>query len=174
MKSPENNHRTLAAFSTIPDRRAHSLIILGISLLSPNQFPVLSRRTLIGNVTVTGGTVQVGQSPDPLHIAGNLNQNGGHLLFEIDPNGTGGFMESTLVFDLGASIGIANTNITFDFLNGADPDTFFHDGLFNLETFFKVSNGDPFGQDFSYSKRIPTYSMLPARPSQGSIPSPVH
>jgi T5SS/PEP-CTERM-associated repeat protein len=116
--------------------------------------------TLIGNVTVSGGSVQVGQSPDPLHIAGNLNQNGGHLLFEIDPNGAGGFLESTLVFDLGASIGIANTNITFDFLNGADPDTFFHDGLFNLETFFKVSNADPFGQNFSFGSVFQTDSFI--------------
>ena len=134
--------------------------------------------TVVGNVDVTGGRVQVGASPDPLHIAGNYTQTGGDITFEIDPNGLGGFLESTLVFDPSASINIADTNILFDFLDGADPLAFFNDGLFNLDQFFQVSNGDPFGLDFdlasvfmadSFSLNVPGDSIAGFGPSTGAL-----
>ena len=47
--------------------------------------------TVTGNVTLSGGILQVGASPDALHIAGSLVQTGGSIAFEIDPDGQGGF-----------------------------------------------------------------------------------
>jgi hypothetical protein len=101
-----------------------------------------------GTVVVNNGTLQVGASPDPLAIHANYAQIGGKIIFEIDPDGTGGFLESTLVFDKGADVSISDADIVLDFLNGADPTKFFGDGLLKIDTFFNVSNGDPFGVDF--------------------------
>lgn len=111
---------------------------------------------MTGGVTVNDATLQVGASPDPLHIVGNYTQTGGDITFEIDPNGSGGFLESTLVFDKGAALSVSDTEVIFDFLNGADPTTFLDNGLLNLDTFFNVSNGDPFGADFDLSTDFST------------------
>jgi hypothetical protein len=62
--------------------------------------------------------------------------------------GAGGFLESTLVFDPGAAIAIADTDIVFDFRDGADPSAFAADGLFDIDTFFADSAGDPFSEAF--------------------------
>jgi len=105
--------------------------------------------TVTGELLVSNATINVGASPDALVIDGAYNQAGGSLVFEIDPNGLGGFLNSTLVFDPSDSVGITDTSVTFDFLNGADPTTFFGDGLFNLNNFFTVNNGDSFGTDFN-------------------------
>jgi T5SS/PEP-CTERM-associated repeat protein len=105
--------------------------------------------TVNGNITVNGGTVNVGASPDALHVSGNFAQTGGTLKFEIDPDGHGGFLESTLVFDLGNTVSIAGANIVFDFVDGADPLAFFNTGQFVIDSFFKLSNGDLFSADFN-------------------------
>lgn len=104
--------------------------------------------TLIGNVTVTGGTVQVGASPDPLKIMGNFTQSGGTIGFEVDPNGSGGYLESTLVFNPGNSVEISDTSILFDFKNDADPLAFLASGEFNVDTFFVDSDGSAFASTF--------------------------
>jgi hypothetical protein len=105
--------------------------------------------TLIGPVTVTGGTVQVGASPDPLHIVGDFSQTGGVLNFEIDSDGLGGFLTSSLIFDQGAAIFINGATVNFNFVGGADPLAFYNKGLLDIDTFFQVSNGDTFSTDFS-------------------------
>ena len=105
--------------------------------------------TLIGPVTVSGGIVQVGASPDALHIEGAYSQTGGTITFDIDPDGKGGFLESSLVFDPGDSVSIDGTKIVFDFLNGANPFAFFESGGFNLDAFFAESDGSLFSKDFN-------------------------
>jgi hypothetical protein len=105
--------------------------------------------TLIGPVTVTGGTVQVGASPDTLHIEGDYSQTGGIITFDVDPDGKGGFLESDLLFDPGNSVSITGTKIVFDFLDGANPLAFFKSGDFNLDAFFKESDGSLFSNDFN-------------------------
>jgi hypothetical protein len=105
--------------------------------------------TVIGPVFALGGVVQIGASPDALHIEGAFDQTGGELKFEIDPDGKGGFLESSLVFDPGNSVSITGAKIVFDFLNGANPLAFFTSGGFNLAAFFKESDGSLFSSDFS-------------------------
>ncbi|HUN74806.1 MAG TPA: hypothetical protein VMU40_09860 [Steroidobacteraceae bacterium] len=104
--------------------------------------------TLIGNVTVTGGAVQVGASPDPLRIMGNLTETGGTIAFEVDPNGSGGYLESTLVLNPGNSVEISDSSILFDFKNGANPLAFLTSGDFNVDTFFVDSDGSAFASTF--------------------------
>ena len=105
--------------------------------------------TVVGNVEMTDGTVQVSASPEPLHIEGSYSQTGGEIKFEIDPNGHGGYLESSLVFDPGNSVSISGTKIVFDFLNGANPLAFFDSGALNLDAFFQESDGSLFSNDFN-------------------------
>ena len=98
-----------------------------------------------GIVTVVnGGTVQVGASPDALRIAGNLAMTGGTIHFEIDPDGRGGFEESTLLLDAGSKLLIAGSHLLFNFANGADVQAFESTGLFRLATFVLDASGGPF------------------------------
>jgi hypothetical protein len=101
--------------------------------------------TIVGPVKVTGGAVIA----DDLHIEGAYNQTGGTITFDIDPDGKGGFLASSLVFDPGDSVSITGTKIVFDFLNGANPLAFFDSGKFNLDAFFEVSDGSLFSHDFN-------------------------
>jgi hypothetical protein len=120
--------------------------------------------TVVGDVTLTDATLQVGASPDPLHIIGNYAQTGGDIIFEIDPDGHGGYLESTLVFDPGNSVLIADANITFDFLNGADALAFFDSGAFNLDAFFQESNGSLFSAVFDLPDLFATDSFSTNEP----------
>jgi hypothetical protein len=105
--------------------------------------------TVVGNVDITNGTVQVGASPEPLHIEGLYSQTGGIIKFEIDPNGHGGYLESSLMFDPGNSVSISGTKIVFDFLDGANALAFFNSGTLNLDAFFQESDGSLFSNDFN-------------------------
>ncbi len=110
--------------------------------------------TIAGNISNNGGTLHVGASPDPLHINGNYLQTGGKIQLEVDPDGHGGFLTDTLVFDNATShlIKISNAIIDFAFVNGADPIAFEKDGLFNLDTFLRESDGfsdQPLSDTFS-------------------------
>jgi hypothetical protein len=68
----------------------------------------------------------------------------GSVIFEIDPNGKGGFAESTLLLDPGNTTTISNAKVVFDFLGGANPLSFYNSGDFNSNTFFRESNGSLF------------------------------
>jgi PEP-CTERM motif len=105
--------------------------------------------TLAGAVIVSGGIVQVGASPDALHIEGAYKQTGGTITFDVDPDGRGGFLESSLVFDVGNPVSITGTKIVFEFLNGASPLAFFDSGDFNLDQFFEESDGSLFSNSFN-------------------------
>ena len=105
--------------------------------------------TVYGNVTLENGALQVGASPDALHIAGDFTQTGGAIAFEIDPDGQGGFVFSTLIFDPGSNVSVQDATIAFNFKNGADPKAFFKTGLFNLDTFLNGSDGHAFSSEFA-------------------------
>jgi len=105
--------------------------------------------TFTGNLTLTGAGVQVGASPDPLHVVGNYQQTGGSLAFEIDPNGAGGFLVSSLIFDPGSTLSVTGANIVFNFKNGADPLAFFNSGKFNFNTFLQNSDASVFSAEFT-------------------------
>lgn len=77
-------------------------------------------------------------------IEGPYSQTGGRIVFDIDPNGLGGFLETTLVFDPSYAIGISDTTFVFDFLDGANANLFVADGLLNLNTFFGLAGGGAF------------------------------
>ncbi|HXZ16447.1 MAG TPA: hypothetical protein VEH77_10825 [Roseiarcus sp.] len=119
---------------------------------------------VIGDVSVNGATVTPGAKPgDSLEVVGDYSQNGGEIAFDIDPNGVGGFLETRLGFEPTDAIDISHAELVFDFSNGANPDTFIADGLFNLDTFFGLSDGGGFCaevncgaalQDLSYSSNI--------------------
>ena len=65
-------------------------------------------------------------------------------MFDIDPNGLGGFLETTVVFDPSFSINVSDTTFVFDFLDGANASLFVADGLLNLNTFFGLTDGGQF------------------------------
>ena len=121
--------------------------------------------SLVGDVSVTGGTVTPGDGPGgALQIVGDYTQTGGKVVFDVDPNGAGGFLETTLVFDPGSTIRISDATLVLDFLDGANADQFIDDGLFNLDTFFRMSDGGLFCteincgtalQDISYTDTVP-------------------
>ena len=95
--------------------------------------------TVVGDVAMSGGELQVGAAPGgSLTVEGDYSQTGGEIVFEVDPNGHGGFLETTLVFDPASGIEISDTSIVFDFLNGADAQQFIADDLMNLNTFFAL------------------------------------
>jgi len=97
-------------------------------------------------VTLNGSTLQVGNAAgDQLRIStGAYSQTGGEIVFDIGPDGHGGFEESTLEFEPGTNIDIGSANILFDFVGGANPSAFSADGLFNIDTFFTLSHGSDF------------------------------
>ena len=71
--------------------------------------------SMAGNVTMTGGTVQPGAVGGSLKVEGGYSQTGGEIVFDIDPNGRGGFLETTLVFDPSFSVGISDTTFVYRF-----------------------------------------------------------
>jgi hypothetical protein len=101
--------------------------------------------TVVGDLSVTGGEIKAGAAPGgSLTVDGAYSQTGGEIVFDIDPNGLGGFLETTLVLDPNDSISISDTTFVFDFLNGANANQFIADGLFNLNAFLKLADGGQF------------------------------
>ena len=121
--------------------------------------------SMVGDVSVTGGTVEAGGAPGgSLKILGAFSQTGGEIVFDVDPNGAGGFLETTLVFDPSFTIGVSDTKIVFDFVDGADANQFIADDLLNLNTFFGLTDGGQFCSqlncgsvfgDISFASNIP-------------------
>jgi hypothetical protein len=135
--------------------------------------------TVVGDVAVTGGKLQVGATPGgSLTVEGDYSQTAGEIVFEVDPNGHGGFLETTLVFDPSFGIAISDTSIVFDFLDGADAHQFIADNLLNLNTFFALTGGGQFCgelncanvfQDISFAVNIPDLTINEFDPTTGSI-----
>jgi hypothetical protein len=135
--------------------------------------------SMVGDVSVTGGTVQPGGGPDAsLTFLGAYSQTGGEIVFDIDPNGVGGFLETTLNFDPSFTIGISNTKVVFDFLEGANAQQFIADGLLSLDTFFGTTGGGQFCtevncgtafQDISFSDNVPGLTIMGFDPATGAI-----
>jgi hypothetical protein len=68
--------------------------------------------------------------------------------------------------------------LVFDFLNGANANQFIANGLFNLNTFFKLSDGDLFCtelncgttlEDISYADNVPGLTITGFDPMTGGI-----
>ena len=104
--------------------------------------------SMAGNVTMTDGTVQPGAGGS-LRAEGGYSQTGGQIVFDIDPNGRGGFLATTLVFDPSFSVGISDTTFVYDFANGANANAFVADGLLNLNTFLGLTGGGQFCTDLA-------------------------
>jgi hypothetical protein len=135
--------------------------------------------SMVGDVSVTGGTVKAGGGPGgSLTFLGAYSQTGGEIVFDIDPNGVGGFLETTLNFDPNLPIGVSDTTLVFDFLNGANAQQFIADGLLNLDTFFGTIGGGQFCtevncgtafQDISFSDNVPGLTIMGFDPATGAI-----
>ena len=99
---------------------------------------------VVGDVSVTGGEIKPGaEAGGSLKVEGPYSQTGGEIVFDIDPNGLGGFLETTLVFYPGSAVGISDTTFVFDF-NGVNASLFVADGLLNLNTFLGLTDGGQF------------------------------
>ena len=132
-----------------------------------------------GDVTVTGGVVQAGDGPGgSLAVKGDFSQTGGRMVFEIDPNGQGGFLETTLVFDPSFSIGMSDTTLVYDFANGANASQFVADGFLNLNTFFGLTGGGQFCaeldcasvlRDVSFADNVPGMTIAGFNPGSGAL-----
>ena len=108
--------------------------------------------TVIGNLAITDASLDVGhRSPGQLATDGDFTQAGGEIGFDIYSNGSGGFLESTLGLTPGASIGIDDATIIFNFIGGANPLAFFNEGSFGLDTFFQMGDGSLFSSDYDLS-----------------------
>jgi hypothetical protein len=101
--------------------------------------------SVIGNFTMSGGELQAGDTQGNLSFTGDFTQTGGEIVFDVYGNGSGGFDWSMLTFDGTDPVSIANTDVVFDFLDGASEQEFLADGLFNLDNFFGLSGGGEFG-----------------------------
>ncbi|MGC9958643.1 PEP-CTERM sorting domain-containing protein, partial [Roseiarcus sp.] len=100
---------------------------------------------VVGDVSVTGGEIKPGAAPGgSLTVDGDYSQTGGEIVFDIDPNGMGGFLETTLDLDPSDSISISDTTFVFDFLNYTTATQFIADGLFNLNAFLGLAGGGEF------------------------------
>ena len=135
--------------------------------------------SMVGDVSVTGGTVKAGGEPGgSLNFLGNFSQTGGQIVFEIVPNSNGGFLETTLSFDPRFGIGISDTTVVFDFMNGANALEFIADDLLNINTFFMLTNRGAFCseldcggvvQDISFSDNVPGLTITGFDPTTGAI-----
>ena len=138
--------------------------------------------SLDGAVTVTGGALQAGNGPGgSLKILGDYSQTGGKIVFEIDPNGAGGFLETSLIFEPGYAVDISDTTLVFDFLDGANANRFIRDGLLNLNTFFAMSDGGTFCaevdcgtalEDINFADNVPGLTIHGFNPATGNIDPP--
>ena len=125
---------------------------------------------VVGDVSVSGGEIKAGAAPGgSLTVEGDYSQTGGEIVFDIDPNGMGGFLETMLVLDPSDSISISDTTFVFDFLNYATASQFIGDGLFNLNAFLGLADGGQFCtelncetvlQDVSFSGHYLTFSSF--------------
>jgi len=132
--------------------------------------------TVEGSLTLSNdSTLQVGNAAgDQLTIDGAYSQTGGELVFDIRPNGSGGFTESTL--NLSGAVDIGSANILFDFVGGA---TLADLSGFNIDSFFTGSGGANLlanlGADFagdSFTYEDGTHSQPTAmifHPADGSL-----
>ncbi len=135
--------------------------------------------SLVGDVSVSGGTLTAGDGPGgSLQVVGDYEQTGGKIVFEIDPGGDGGFLETTLSFDPSFRIGISDTTFVFDFMAGANAQEFIADGLMNLNTFLGLTGGGAFCaelncgsmlQDISFADNVPGLTITGFDPSTGAI-----
>jgi PEP-CTERM motif len=133
--------------------------------------------SMVGDVSVTGGTVEAGGAPGgSLKLLGNYSHTGGEIVFDVDPNGAGGFLETTLVPSF--TIGISDTKIVFDFLDGADARQFIADDLLNLNTFFGLTDGGQFCselncgsvlEDISFASNVSGLTIAGFDPTTGAI-----
>jgi hypothetical protein len=106
--------------------------------------------TVEGPATLSDdSTLQVGDPTGQLVLSGDYSQNGGEIIFDIESDGNGGFLESSVDFDSGANVTIDDANIVFDFIGEADPTAFSDGGLFNIDTFFTASDQSNFFTDFA-------------------------
>jgi hypothetical protein len=129
--------------------------------------------TVDGSVSLTNGsTLQVGDPGGQLYISGDYSQDSGQIVFDIAPNGIGGFSESTLEFDRGANISIDNTDIVFDFIDGADRATFLADGgSLDPDNFFQMSDSSSFLADYPniFSSDSFTTEVSSGTPEPGTL-----
>ncbi len=133
--------------------------------------------SLVGDVSVTGGTMKAGGGPgDSLKFLGNFSQTGGQIVFEIDPSKDGGFLETSLSFDRSFEIGITDTTFVFDFMAGTNAREFIADGLLNLNTFLGLTGGGTFCTELngfcrtiSFANNVPGLTIMGFDPITGAI-----
>jgi hypothetical protein len=134
---------------------------------------------VVGDVSVRAGTVKPGDRPGgSLKVVGDYSQNGGEIVFEIDPDGAGGFLETGLVFTPGNAISVSDAKLVFDFHGGANANAFVEDGLLNLDTFFGLAGGGGFCADvncgevlqgMSFADSIPGLIITGFNPATGAL-----
>ncbi len=95
--------------------------------------------TLDGNV-ILHGTLSPGESPGSIIINRSLRTGSGHLILDVDSNGAGGYITDHLIFTLGTTFSFTGLEVTFNFLNNADPYSFAASGGFDLDTFLLSLN----------------------------------
>ena len=107
-----------------------------------------------GNVSVTGGQVLSGSTPQILTVGGNYAQSGGSIVFDISENSSGAFSWDAISLSGvagGSTVSVDDTNIVFDFLNGGGS-SFFNDGDLDLNQFFQTGT----------SSNLSSYVSLPS------------
>ena len=77
------------------------------------------------------------------------------------------------MFETGASIGISDADIASLFIGGVDPLSFASAGLFNLDTFFRFSDGLPKKRSFWLINEEATADLCLTDPGFASGLSPL-
>ncbi|HWC62392.1 MAG TPA: PEP-CTERM sorting domain-containing protein, partial [Rhizomicrobium sp.] len=100
-------------------------------------------------LNISGATLIAGNEPGgALTLKNGLTVSHGKIVFEIGGDGLGGYTGTTLILTPGNVIAIDGSDIEFDFLDGTDPLAFFNSGAFNIDSFFKSSDGTLFSTAF--------------------------
>jgi hypothetical protein len=95
--------------------------------------------TLIGNTFVSGGTLNVGNSPGRMVFDGGFDFESGLIVLEIESDGLGGFLTDALVFTRPDLVDLTGLDIQFAFLGATNPEDFLASTLWSLDTFFRFN-----------------------------------
>jgi T5SS/PEP-CTERM-associated repeat protein len=109
--------------------------------LHADRMVIASSGLLSGSGTVTvrelvnDGTINPGDSPGSLQLAGSL-RGSGRIVLEVEANGSGFDTDALL---LTASPDLAAMAIEFRFLGATDPNAFLASGAFDIDTFLRLN-----------------------------------
>lgn len=131
---------------SVVDGGVGTLIING-STLTTGTLEIGARGYLGGSGTIVGnvinyGVFNPGNSPGTMVIDGSFTAAAGsRLVMEVQADGHGGFKTDQVVFGAGQAVDLSHLAVEFRFLGNTDPNSFQASHQFDVDTFFRMSDG---------------------------------